>query len=54
MQQDKIVHQFRTMDNLREIIKDYEKALARPTRELSHPTLYRKRDVSSGDRLIWR
>lgn len=53
MDQDKIVHQFRTMDNLREIIKEYEKVLARPTRELSHPTLYRKRDVSPNDRLIY-
>ncbi len=53
MSQDKIVHQFRTMDNLREIIKDYEKVLARPTRGLSHPTLYRKRDVSPEDRLIY-
>ncbi|PUA27285.1 MAG: hypothetical protein B0W54_11830 [Cellvibrio sp. 79] len=52
MEQDKIVHQFKTMENLREIIKDYEKALTTPTRELSHPTLYRKRDVSSEDRLI--
>lgn len=52
MEPDKIVHQFRTMDNLREIIKEYEKVLARPTRELSHPTLYRKRDVSPDDRLI--
>jgi hypothetical protein len=52
MEQNKIVHQFRTMDNLREIIKEYEKVFARPTRELSHPTLYRKRDVSPDDRLI--
>jgi hypothetical protein len=45
MEQYKIVHQFRTMDNLREIIKDYEKALARPTRELSHPTLSVMKDA---------
>ena len=53
VESEKIAHQFRTMDNLRELIKEYEKVLARPTRALSHPTLYRKRDVSSGDRLIY-
>ncbi len=52
MTSDKIIHQFKTMDNLREIIKEYEKALARPTIGYSHPTLYRKRDVSPDDKLI--
>src|SRR3954468_14066316 len=50
--ESKFVHQFRTMEDRREIIKDYEKALSRPTRNLSHPTLYRKRDVDENDRLI--
>jgi hypothetical protein len=49
---DEVIHQFRTLENLRELIKGYEKALSRPTRRLSHPTLYRKRDVGEGDRLI--
>ena len=48
----KIVHQFRTMENLRDLIKEFEKSLSRPTRSFSHPTLYRKRDVAENDRLI--
>lgn len=52
MTSDKIIHQFKTMDDLREIIKEYEKSLSRPTRNMSHPTLYRKRDIASGDKLI--
>lgn len=49
---DKFLHQFKTMEDLRELIKEYEKSLARPTRNLSHPTLYRKRDVLPEDKLI--
>lgn len=52
MSEEKYVHQFKTMDDLRTIIKEFEGALARPTRNLSHPTLYRKRDVQDGDKLI--
>lgn len=48
----KTIHQFRTLDDLREVIKEYQGLLARPTRRLSHPTLYRRRDVQEGDRLI--
>jgi hypothetical protein len=44
--------QFKTMDDLREKIKEYQGWLARPTRQLSHPTLYRKRDVTDGNSLI--
>lgn len=43
------MEQFKTIEDLREKIKEYEGYLARPTRELSHPTLYRKRDVQKGD-----
>jgi len=52
MSDEKYVHQFKTMDDLRNIIKEFEGVLARPTRNLSHPTLYRTRDVQSGDKLI--
>lgn len=52
MAEQKLTHQFRTLDDLRNIIKEYETALSRPTRNLSHPTLYRKRDVAAGDILI--
>lgn len=52
MSEEKYVHQFKTTDDLRAIIKEFEGALARPTRNLSHPTLYRKRDVQEGDTLI--
>lgn len=46
------MNQFKTIDDLREKIKEYEGYLARPTRQLSHPTLYRKRDVQEGEILI--
>ena len=52
MSEEKYVHQFKTIDDLRTIIKEFEGALARPTRNLSHPTLYRQRDVQDGDKLI--
>ncbi len=52
MDKSKPVQQFKTLDNLRELIKEYEGALCRPTRDLSHPTLYRNRDVQKGDILI--
>lgn len=44
--------QFKTIEDLREKIKEYEGYLARPTRGLSHPTLYRKRDLQHGDLVI--
>lgn len=52
MSEEKHNHQFKTMDDLRSIIKEFEGALVRPTRNLSHPTLYRNRDVQKGDKLI--
>ena len=52
MADDKLIHQFKSLDNLRELIKEYEDFLARPTRKHSHPTLYRRRDVQEGDVLI--
>jgi len=47
-----MINQFRTVDDLREEIKELENILMRPTPHLSHPTLYRKRDVSEGEVLI--
>jgi hypothetical protein len=42
-----VIIQFRTIDDLSEIIKEYEgKLRLRPTRKWSHPTLYRNRDIS--------
>lgn len=47
-----MINQFRTVDDLREEIKELENILMRPTPHLSHPALYRKRDVSEGEVLI--
>ena len=44
-----MTEQFRTLEDLRDKIKEYEGYLARPTKNLSHPTLYRKTDVAEGD-----
>lgn len=44
--------QFRTLDDLKTIIQEYEGILARPTPNFSHPTLYRKRDVGKNEKLI--
>lgn len=44
--------QFRTLDDLKEVIKEYEVMLMRPTRRLSHPTLYRRRDAGANERVI--
>lgn len=52
MEKNTTIHQFKTLENLRELIKAYEGALARPTRHLSHPTLYRRRDVQASDILV--
>ncbi len=52
MAKEAYVHKFRTMDDLRDIIKEFEGALARPTTDTSHPTLYRESDVPKGDRLV--
>lgn len=45
-------HQFRTLDDLREIIKEFQGFLARPTVNSCHPTLYAEEDVPSGDELV--
>lgn len=47
-----MINQFRTIDDLRDEIKEFEKILMRPTPHLSHPTLYRKRDVAEGEELV--
>ena len=44
--------QFKTVDDLKEIIKDLEGSLTRPTLRLSHPTLYRRRDTDKDDIIL--
>lgn len=46
------MEQFKTLEDIQALIKEYEIILMRPTRKLSHPTLYRKRDAASGEALI--
>jgi hypothetical protein len=43
---------FKTLTDLRDIIKDFEGFIARPTPKLHHPTLYRKSGVGKDDILI--
>ena len=43
---------FKTLTDLREIIKDFEGFIARPTPKLHHPTLYRRGGVGKDDILI--
>ena len=45
--------QFKTVDDLKPVIKDLEDLLlTRPTLHLSHPTLYRKRDTDQNDIIL--
>ena len=45
--------QFKTVDDLKEIIKDLEDLLlTRATLRLSHPTLYRRRDTAPDDMIL--
>lgn len=47
-----MIEQFKTINDLSDIIKEYEgKLRLRPTRKWSHPTLYRRRDVGEGEQL---
>lgn len=46
------MEQFKTINDLSVIIKEYEGMLARPTPRFSHPTLYRRRDAGEHERLI--
>lgn len=48
----KEIHQFKTLSDLSEVIKEYEAILLRPTGRLSHPTLYRARDVGKNETVI--
>lgn len=48
----KYVHQFRTMEDLRNIIKEFQGFVARPTVGTSHPTLYDAADVPAGESLV--
>jgi len=47
-----VLTQFRTLDDLSEVIKKYESILLRPTIHLSHPTLYRRRDLGKNEKMI--
>ena len=47
-----MIEQFKTITDLQDVITALEGRLARPTRHLSHPTLYRKRDVVSRTKII--
>ena len=45
-----MIIQFKTINDLSEVIKEYEEKLRlRPIRKYSHPTLYRKRDVGHNE-----
>ena len=47
-----MIEQFKTINDLSAVIKEYEAMLSRPTRRLSHPTLYRNRDVGKNEKII--
>lgn len=47
-----MIEQFKTLTDLDEAIKEYELILMRPTLKLSHPTLYRIRDVGKTEKII--
>ncbi|MES2823236.1 MAG: hypothetical protein V4732_06530 [Pseudomonadota bacterium] len=47
-----MIEQFKTLDDLDELIKQYEVILMRPTLKLSHPTLYRLRDAGKKEIII--
>ncbi|MGI9278727.1 MAG: hypothetical protein ACR2PX_03745 [Endozoicomonas sp.] len=47
-----MIQQFKIINDLSEVIKEYEGMLSRPTQRLSHPTLYRKRDVGRNEKIL--
>lgn len=47
-----MITQFKTLNDITELIKEYESVLMRPTLSLSHPTLYRKRDAGKKEQII--
>lgn len=47
-----MIEQFKTITDLSAVIKEYEGMILRPTPKGSHPTLYRRRDVSKHEKLI--
>jgi hypothetical protein len=47
-----MIEQFKTLNDLDAVIKEYELILMRPTLKLSHPTLYRVRDAGKTERII--
>jgi len=46
------MEQFKTINDLSVVIKECEGMLCRPTRRLSHPTLYRRHDVGKRERIV--
>lgn len=46
------MEQFKSLTDLGDIIREIEGFMARPTLHLSHPTLYRKRDVDDSEILL--
>lgn len=47
-----MITQFKTVEDISALIKEYETVLMRPTLKLSHPTLYRKRDAGKREQII--
>ena len=47
-----MIEQYKTLDDMAEVIKEYELILMRPTLHLSNPTLYRKRDAGKKEVII--
>lgn len=46
------MEQFKTINDLSAVIKEFEGMLSRPTCRLSHPTLYRNRDVGKNEKVL--
>jgi hypothetical protein len=46
------MEQFKTINDLSVVIKECEGMLCRPTRRLSHPALYRRRDAGKRERIV--
>lgn len=47
-----MIEQFKTIADLSAVIKQYEGMILRPTPRGSHPTLYRRRDISKKETLV--
>jgi len=47
-----MIEQFKSINDLSEVIKEYEGMLSRPTMHKSHPTLYSKGDVGKNETIV--